>query len=219
MRTSGWSRNLTPSQFERVVGEATEKSVEAGDVVAHMGAPVLHWTGVIDGLLKLSVMSAAGRSCTLAGVNVGGWFGEGSLMKREPRRYEVIALRPSRVALVPHATFEWLRLTSLPFCHHLQNLMNARLSLFVGMILYTRLLGADARVARCLATLFNPDLYVDPQPLLDLRQEEIGQLCGLTRQHVNITLQRLQRNALIRIEPRGVTVLDIEGLRNFGSMA
>jgi len=84
---------------------------------------------------------------------------------------------------------------------------------------YTRLLGADARVARCLATLFNTDLYVDPQPLLDLRQEEIGQLCGLTRQHVNITLQRLQQDALIRIEPRGLTVLDIEGLRNFGSMA
>jgi len=216
LETSSWGRDLTPDQFDRVAHEASERTVAAGEFVSRMGEPVLHWIGVIDGLLKLSVTSANGRVSTLAGVNVGGWLGEGSLMKREPRRYDVIALRGSRVALIPYATFEWLRSTSMPFCHHLHNLMNARMSLFISMLEYTRLLDPDARVARCLATLFDPDLCADPKPFVDLRQDEIGLLCGLARSRVSIALQRLQQNGLIRIEPRGITALDVEGLRRFG---
>jgi CRP/FNR family cyclic AMP-dependent transcriptional regulator len=146
---------------------------------------------------------------------VGGWFGEGSLIKREPRRYDVIALRPTRVALIPYATFEWLYSTSMPFCHYLINMMNARMSMFIGMLEYGRLLEPDARVARCLATLFDEDLYADPKPFVDLRQDEIGLLAGLARSRVNIALQRLQKSSLIRIEPRGITVLDVDGLRSF----
>lgn len=36
---------------------------------------------------------------TFAGVPAGGWFGEGSLIKAEARKYDVVALRESRVAL------------------------------------------------------------------------------------------------------------------------
>jgi CRP/FNR family transcriptional regulator, cyclic AMP receptor protein len=183
-----------------------------------MGQPVVHWIGVIDGLLKMSVATADGKISTLTGVNVGGWFGEGSLIKREPRRYDIVALRPSRVALVPYATFEWLRSTSMPFAHYLHNLMNARLSLFIGMLEYGRLLEPDERVARCVATLFNEDLYPDPKPFVNLRQHEIALLSGLARSRVNISLKRLQECGLIRVEPQGLTVLDLDGLRNFANV-
>jgi CRP-like cAMP-binding protein len=148
-------------------------------------------------------------------VTAGGWFAEGSLLKRERLRYDVIALRDSRLALMPRSTFEWLRATSLPFNHYLQNLLNARLGLFIGLLEYDRLLGADARVARCLASLFNPDLYPEPGPFVDLLQGEIGLLAGVSRQRANTALQRLQGEGLIRIEHRGITVLDLAGLRGF----
>jgi CRP/FNR family cyclic AMP-dependent transcriptional regulator len=127
----------------------------------------------------------------------------------------MVALRPSRVALVPYGTFEWLRSRSMPFAHYLHNLMNARLSLFIGMLEYGRLLEPDERVARCVATLFNADLYPDPKPYVDLRQHEIALLSGLTRSRVNVALKRLHESGVIRVEPRGLTVLDLDGLRNF----
>ena len=194
--------------------------VDARDLVAlrRMGQPVEHWIGVIDGLLKMSVASPDGKVSTLTGINSGGWFGEGSLLKREPRRYDVVALRPSRVALVPYSTFERLRQTNLPFNHHLQHLMNSRLSLFIGMLEYDRLLGTDARVARCIATLFSADLYPEPRAYVDLRQQEIGLLCGVSRQRVNVALRTLQNSGVLRVEPRGVTVLDLEGLRSFAGV-
>jgi len=218
LRESNWGRVLTPPELERASTEAIERYTPAGAFVARMGEPVLHWIGVVEGLLKMSVTTADGRSSTLTGLNQGGWFGEGSLMKLEPRRYDVVALRPSRVALLPHATFEWLRGHSLPFCHYLHQLMNARLALFIGLLEYDRLLAPDARVARCLATLFDPDLYPSPRAqLVDLRQNEIALLSGLSRQRVNVALHALHHAGLIRIEPRGLHVLDVDGLRLFAS--
>jgi CRP/FNR family transcriptional regulator, cyclic AMP receptor protein len=215
---SVWGRMLAPHELDLVVVESFERQVAAGSFVGRMGQPVEHWMGVIDGLMKMSVTSPDGKVSTLTGMSSGGWFGEGSLIKREPRRYDVVALRPSRVALVPHATFERLRNTSLPFNHHLQNLMNARLSLFIGMLEYDRLLGTDARVARCIATLFNADLYPEPKAYVDLHQQEIALLCGVSRQRANVALRTLQECGLLRVEPRGVTVLDLDGLRTFAGV-
>ncbi|WP_047198176.1 Crp/Fnr family transcriptional regulator [Caldimonas brevitalea] len=215
LRSSGWGRNLTPSEFDRVARDAQEVTVPAGGYVARNGEPAEHWLGILHGLAKMSVTSPEGRTSTLTGARTGAWFGEGSLLKKELRRYDVIAIRDTRVALVPAASFEWLRATSLPFNHYLQNLLNARLGLFIGLLEYDRLLGPDARVARCVASLFNPDLYPEPGPYVDLLQAEVGLLSGVSRQRANVALQRLQQAGLIRIENRGLTVLDLGGLRRF----
>lgn len=215
IRHSLWGRQLSEQELDRVIAESFERQVPAGGFVARMGQTVDHWIGVIDGLLKMSVTSPDGKVSTLCGLHTGGWFGEGSLLKREPRRYDVIALRPCRVALVHHATFERLRQTSLPFNHHLQHLMNSRLSVFIGMLEYDRLLGTDARVARCVATLFHSDFYPEQRTSIDVKQQEIALLSGVSRQRANVALRTLQNHGLIRVEPRGITVLDLEGLRNF----
>ncbi len=219
LRNSVWGRALQPAELDRLIDETFERQVPAGGFVARMGQPVEHWIGVVEGLLKMSVTSPDGKVSTLTGINTGGWFGEGSLIKREPRRYDVVALRPSRVALISHASFERLRATSLPFNHHLQHIMNARLSLFIGMLEYDRLLSTDARVARCVATLFNTDLYPEARQFVDLRQQEIALLCGVSRQRANVALRTLQGCGLLRVEPRGITVLDLEGLRSFAGVS
>ena len=56
------------------------------------------------------------------------------------------------------------------------------------------------------------------RPCVDLRQHEIGLLCGMSRQRANVALRTLQYCRLIRVEPRGVTVLDLDGLRNFAGV-
>lgn len=217
LRRSSWGQALTPAEFDRVRRDTREHEVPAGSFADRMGAPVEHWTGVCGGLLKMQVASPDGRISTLTGLGAGGWYGEGSLLKREPRRYDVVALRASRLALVPHATFEWLRQTSLPFNHYLHGLLNARLSLFIGLLEYGRLLDTDARVARCLASLFDPDLYPARDAFVDLSQSEIGLLAGLSRQRANQALQKLQSLGLIAVESRGVRVTDLAGLRGIAA--
>ena len=215
VRRSVWAQALAPAQLETVVAETQPALVAAGQAVALCGQPVDHWIGIVDGFAKMSVASPDGRVSTLTGVGPGVWFGEGSLMKHERRRYDVLAVRTSVIAMMPRETFEWLRRTSFAFNHYLQDLLNARLSLFIGMLEHDRLVDTDARVAHALASLFNADLYPDAPQLVELGQRELGLLANVSRQRVNVALHRLQQLGLVRIEKRGVTVLDVQGLRGF----
>jgi biotin operon repressor len=49
--------------------------------------------------------------------------------------------------------------------------------------------------------------------VLRITQEELGYLVGLSRQRVNVSLQTLQAQGLIRVEYGGVRVLDLAGLQ------
>jgi CRP-like cAMP-binding protein len=212
---SMWSRSLTAAQMQRVESEMIERCVPAGGFACRKGEEVEHWIGVIDGLVKMASLSAEGKPMSFTGVPSGGWFGEGSLLKDEPRRYDIIALRDSQIAYMPRATFMWLLDSSIEFNRFLLVQLNERLGQFIAMVEHDRLLGPDARVARCLATMFNPYLYPGNGPLLQISQEELGYLAGLSRQRVNQSLKLLENARLLRIEYGGITVLDLEGLKQF----
>jgi CRP/FNR family cyclic AMP-dependent transcriptional regulator len=215
LAASMWSRSLTAEQMQRVEAEMIERCVPTGGFVCRKGEEVENWIGVIDGLVKMASLSAEGKPMTFTGVPSGGWFGEGSLLKDEPRRYDIIALRDSQIAYMPRATFMWLLDSSIEFNRFLLVQLNERLGQFIAMVEHDRLLGPDARVARCLATMFNPYLYPGNGPLLQISQEELGYLAGLSRQRVNQSLKQLENARLLRIEYGGITVLDLEGLKQF----
>lgn len=216
LSASAWAQALSASERDALASEVIERSYPAGAYVCRNGEPVEHWIGVIDGLLKLSNVSRDGRSATLTGIPPLGWFGEGSMLKTEPRRYDVVALRASRVALVPRAAFNRLLDSSLAFNRFLLTQLNERLAYFISMLEHERLLEPDARVARCLAGLFNPILYPGVGRRLAISQEELGYLSGVSRQRANQALQVLEKAGLLRIEYGGITVQDLDGLRTFG---
>ncbi len=212
---SMWARNLAPDHLQRVTAEITQRDVPASAFACRKGEPVEHWIGVISGLLKISIVSAAGRSMTLTGIAAGGWFGEGSMLKTEVRRYDAIALRATRVVCMSRATFNWLCEVSIPFNRFLVNQINERCGQFIAMLEADRLLDRDARVAHCLWVLFNPYLYPGFGPHIEISQEEIGHLSGLSRQHVNKALHLLEGRGLLRVDHRGITITDVAGLGSF----
>jgi CRP/FNR family cyclic AMP-dependent transcriptional regulator len=152
---------------------------------------------------------------TFAALPAGSWFGEGSVLKREIRKHSVIAVRPSRVALMPDATFFWLLDSSIAFNRFLLVQLNERLGHFMSIVEHDRLLESDARVARSLAAMFNPQLYPGTKRQIELSQEELGHIVGASRQRISQALQVLEKAGLIKVDYRMITVLDIEGLRRF----
>jgi CRP/FNR family cyclic AMP-dependent transcriptional regulator len=217
LRSSLWSQALDAAELARVRQELVERTVPQGGYVCRKGEPVTYWVGVIDGLVKLSIVSPEGKAATLTGVPSGGWFGEGSMLKTEPRRYDAVALRETRVALMPRGTFNRLIDTSIAFNRFLLNQLNERLAQFIAMVEYERLLEPDARVARSLSWLFHPFLYPSGDPRLQVSQEELGYLTGISRQRVNQALGALEKAGLLRLEYGGVTVLDVDGLQRYGT--
>lgn len=216
LRVSQWARSLTAEQRARVEAETLVRDLPVGVPVCRKGEPVEHWIGLIDGLVKMTSVTPDGKTTTFTGVTSGGWFGEGSLLKDRERKYDVVTLRDSRVAYMPRATFEWLLDTDIGFNRFLLMQLNERLGQFIAMVEYERLLGPDARVARSLAGLYNPVLY--PQQLTDveLSQEELGYLAGVSRQRVNQALRLLEQAKLVQVEYGNIRILDLEGLRRYG---
>ncbi len=217
LRQTIWARTLTPEQMARVEADTIEQFVPKGGYVCRKGEKIDAWLGVIDGLVKMSNLSSEGKPVTFAGLSTGGWFGEGTLLKNEVRKYDVTALRDSRIARMPADTFNWLLDNSLPFTRFLLMQLNERLSQFIGMVEFDRLLDVDARVARCLAQMFNAHLYPGTETLLRISQEEIGYLSGTSRQRANQALQLLEKEGLLKVDYGGIQILDIDGLRNFRS--
>jgi CRP/FNR family transcriptional regulator, cyclic AMP receptor protein len=214
-RRARWALVLDEEQIRRVEADLVVREFAAGALVCRKGTPVEAWIGVLDGLVKISSVSPEGKLVTFAGVPAGGWFGEGSVLKDEMRQYDVVALRASRIGLMPRETFLWLLGGSIAFNRFLLTQLNERLAQFIATVEFDRLLDPDARVARCIAQLFNPCLYPDTTARLQISQEEIGYLSGVSRQRVNQALQNLERAGLARVEYGAVTVLDVPGLAGY----
>ena len=215
LQATRWGTLLTSDQLARVAAESAESHAATGAFICRKGEAVDSWLGILDGLVKMMISTPDGRTSTFTGIPAGGWFGEGSLLKTEPRRYDVVALRETRVVRVPRRTFEWLLNTSIPFNRFLLVQLNERLGQFIGMLETQRLHGPDVRVARCVAQLFNPILYPGIDRKLEVSQEEIGYLSGISRQRVNQALQTLQQAGLLKVEYGAIVIEDLEGLRGY----
>jgi len=196
-----WTKSLSAEQRARIEAETVVKDVAAGAYVCRKGDPVESWIGIVHGLVKMTSVSPEGKTTTFLGVAGGGWFGEGSLLKDQTRKYDIVALRATRLAFMPKATFEWLLGTDIAFNRFLLVQLNERLAQFIAMVETQRLLEPDARVARSIAAL----------------QEEIGYLSGVSRQRVNQALHVLESAGLLKVEYGGLSILDLEGLRRFGT--
>ena len=213
-----WLRLLSPSEHERAASDLKVSEANPGEYVCRIGRPVTYWIGVVDGLLKMSTSNADGKTMTYTGVPPGGWFGEGTALKREAYRYNIQALRKSLVAGLHIDTFHWLLDHSIAFNRFVMNHLNERLGQFIALREIDRMNNPDVRVARSLAALFNPVLYPVLYPgvgdVLRITQQELAYLVGLSRQRVNEALTALQAQGIIRVEYGGLRVLRLEALRS-----
>ena len=209
-----WRALLLPEERERALDGLQVGDAQPGDYVCRLGKPVTYWFGVVEGLLKMSSDNAQGQTMTFTGVPPGGWFGEGTALKREPYRYNIQALRKSVVAGLPVDTFHWLLDHSIGFNRFVMNQLNARLGQFLAARGIDRMNNPDVRVARSLAALFNPVLYPGVGEVLRITQQELAYLVGLSRQRVNEALSALEAEGTIRIEYGGLRVLDLQALRS-----
>jgi CRP-like cAMP-binding protein len=210
-----WLGVLSGVDRERAVLSLRVAPTQAGERIARHGRAPTFWFGVVDGLLKMSNDTAAGGTITYMGIPPGAWFGEGTLLKREPYRYNIEALRASVVAGLPIEDFHALLDRSIPFNRYVMGLLNERLGQFIAAREIDRQTDPESRVAGSLAQLFHPVLYPGVGSLLRITQQELGYLVGLSRQRVNQALSALAARGLIRVEYGGVRVLDLPGLRGF----
>jgi CRP-like cAMP-binding protein len=215
VRNAVWSSELTEDEIDRAARGVSERSFAKGAYVCHRGDRLDYWTGVIEGLVKVSAISRSGKAMTFAGVTSGSWFGEGSVLKGEPRQYDVVAIRETRLALLNRGTFDWLYENSKGFNRFLVRQLNERVGQFIATIEHDRILSPRARVARHLSWFFNPVLYPRVGCEIAISQEELGLLAGVSRAVANRSLQELEEERLISVQHGQIRVIDLEALKRY----
>ncbi len=208
-----WMSSLSSAERAQVSGGLVVTLAEPGDYICRVGRQVTYWFGLIDGLLKMSNDDSQGPIMTFTGIAPGGWFGEGTVLKREAYRYNVQALRKSRVTGLPVETFHWLLDHSIGFNRYVMRQLNERLGQFIAAREIDRISNPNVKVARSLASLFHPGLFPGVGQVLRITQQELAYLVGLSRQRVNEALSALQATGAIQVEYGGVRVLDLQALR------
>jgi CRP/FNR family cyclic AMP-dependent transcriptional regulator len=207
LRLQPWFASLPAELQVRILAAVSVLQGSKGEVMLRADEEVKGWYAVLNGLVKLQSQSAEGRRQAFLGIPGGEWFGEGSVMKKELRRYDVIALRDTELLCLPRALFEELRATSLPFNQALTEQFNMRLGQAMAIIETMRLRSPAQRVAMYLGrTLWHGSRR------MSLSQEELGILAGLSRQTVNGVLKEFERQQLVSLEFGRVDLLDEAGL-------
>lgn len=212
LQVAPWARQLSNEELDRARAGMSEKAVKKGATICHRGDKFDYWSGVISGFIKCSSVTSSGDQVTIAAIPAGAWFGEGSVIKDEPRRYDIVALRDSTLALLDRPTFMWLMDNSNRFLRHLVTHLNERVSLYIAALENDRSFEPTTRIARCISWLFNPILFPGGDRTLEISQEEVGLISGVSRPLANKGLKSLENKGLISIQHNSITVLDLASL-------
>jgi CRP-like cAMP-binding protein len=210
-----WSRDLSEIEREHARKGINERNFRKGATICNRGDRFDGWAGVVDGLVKVSAVTSAGDAVSLGVGPPGAWFGEGSVLKNEPRRYEVAALRDTCLAILDRPTFLWLFDNSPAFVRHLVHHLNERVSFYMSAVQNDRSFDPTTRLANYIAWLFNPILSPRGDRHIAITQEELGLLSGISRPMANKGLKILEERNLISVEHGAILIRDLEGLTRF----
>lgn len=179
LKLQPWFGRLAPPWQEKLAATCYTLAGARGDVLLPARESSEGWYAVIAGFAKLQCPPEDPHAPGMAYLALPGgeWFGEGSVLQDEPRRYEVVALRETRLLCVPRGVFHELMSVSLPFCHAVLQHMNQRLGQAMAIIEANRTGSLEQRLALYLSRGFWHGLRK-----LNLSQEELG--CQIGRAHV-----------------------------------
>jgi CRP/FNR family transcriptional regulator, cyclic AMP receptor protein len=190
--------------------------VARGGVLFNEGDPGDRLYVINEGKIKLGATSGDGRETLLAILGPGEMFGELSFFDPGPRNATAVALTDASLLGVGHVDLEpWL--TGRPeVAASLLGSLARRLRRTNEAMADLVFSDVPGRVAKALLELSgkfgvpNPD--GSTHVVHDLTQEELAQLVGASRETVNKALADFQNRGWLRLEQRGVDIVDAERL-------
>jgi CRP/FNR family transcriptional regulator, cyclic AMP receptor protein len=207
---------LEPEAAAALRSTMAEVTLARGAVLFNEGEPGDRLYVIGDGKIKLGTTSTDGRETLLAILGPGEMFGELSFFDPGPRTSTATALTRAKLVSTGHGDLEpWLEghpevaAALLRALAHRLRRNNETLSDLV----FSDVPGRVAKALLDLARRFgetNPDGSV--HVVHDLTQEELAQLVGASRETVNKALADFQNRGWLRIEQRGVQLLDLDRL-------
>ena len=207
---------LDPAHQDELRSQMVEVRLARGQALFSEGDPGDRLYVVLDGKMKLGRTAVDGRENLLAVMGPGEMFGELSLFDPGPRTATATAITDTTLRGLGNADLQpWL--TDHPeVATQLLAALARRLrrtNEAMADLVFSDVPGRVAKALLELAAKFGtrqPDQSV--LVTHDLTQEELAQLVGASRETVNKALADFQNRGWIRLEQRGVELVEVERL-------
>ena len=209
LRTDAWFGSLSSGLENDLLELATPRRLKAGEHLFFRGDAADGIYAVLEGSLRISGVTEAGKEAILSMVEPPMWLGEIALFDHLPRTHNAVADAATRLLFVPMAPLNELLARHPVYWRDFGVLMSLKVRFaFIGME-DLALLPADLRLTRRLVMLAHASAKEGGACVLPISQSQLGMMLGLSRQTTNQILQNLQDQGVVQIAYGRIEVLDL----------
>ncbi len=205
---------MAPAELDRIALGASERHLARGETLFNSGDPCDGFYLVIYGQVKLALVSARGTEKVVELVGPGHSFGEAVMFMGKPFIVTAQALVDALVVHVTRAVIldEVAREPAFA-CKMLAGLSRRMHGLLCDMESYSLRSGTQ----RVIGYLLRDEPPENGERIrLEVSKTVLASRLNLTPEHFSRILADLSGRGMIAVSGRNVTILDIEGLRQYG---
>lgn len=204
---------LDPEVEQLLRANAIRRRVRPGESLFLKGGAADALFGVVDGLLRVTAGASSGKEALISMIGPGHWFGEVALILGNARTYDVHAVLATELVLVPGHVFHELLAAHPAVQAALLRLVCLRMQRTFRWIDEHILLPLPERIAIKLLGLPRTTRRGEPDPAVEVRQEDLAAMLGVSRQAVNKQLKQWEAEGLLRLDYRRIRLLAIDRLK------
>lgn len=207
---------LPDADLAVLASRGKERRYQPATVIFHEGEPGDSLHVVMEGRVRISVISPEGSEATLSFIERGDCFGDLAIFDGGPRTATATATMPTRTFVVTRKDFlAWIMERPAAAVALLETL-SRRLRRTDEALADLCFLDLPHRLAKQLLVMSTSTGDSAPHPpRLKVTQSELASLLSVSRESVNKQLNLFQREGWIVLSRGGVTVRDVAALRTF----
>ncbi|MBR5381153.1 MAG: Crp/Fnr family transcriptional regulator [Oscillospiraceae bacterium] len=204
-------------EIKRVLSGLRARRFDEGEVIFRIGDMADSFFFLKSGLAMTVAATNDRQERTVMTTWPGRTFGAASFCCRCFRRSTAIAAKPSEVVSVNWGTYRSLIDTYPDMAHFLASELAEDVNSLFDQMLEDSVLDADAKVARYIVHRIDRRQCTVKDGVFSIEQTQdfIGRILGISRWSVNQALTRFRAAGWLSTSYGAITVLDLNGLRQF----
>ena len=215
LRAGRWFAAL-PAPFQALLlDHGAVRAVAEGERLFSRGDAPNGLFAVVEGAVRVTASSEAGKEALLTLMEPPAWFGEISLFDGQPRTHDAVGNEPSRVIQVPQRALEDALLANPAWWRELGLLVTSKLRLAFVALEDAAVVSLPTRLARRLVQMAEGyGEWLDrSRRVLAVRQEELALMLSTSRQTVNQLMKELEHKGWVRLSYGQVELVDLDALK------
>lgn len=216
-----WFCHLAEPFQNFIIEHGKKYSVEKNAAVFHAQDRFDGVYGVLEGSISLGYIDVNGNEAIAAIAEPIMWFGEISLIDQQPRSHDAIALKKSVVLQIPAQALNDFLLKNPYYWYYFALLTSQKLRYVFLEQIAIQTQSISQRLAQRL--LFILEGYGNRSTIQDfniqISQDQLANMLTVSRQTINHELNQFEKQGVIQLGFKKITVIDLDRLRQFATLS